>query len=207
MFGRKPFAGELDNLRSSNNFLKIVITAQLIVSIVMVLGWWRSVGNERTILVPPDLHKTVWVDSEKVSNEYLEEMAYFISSLVLNATPESIKYQGDTLLRYAAPETRGALKASIDTNAAKLSANSASTIFHPSSITFGEAQNAMKVLITGVLTTFVADKKVEDAQKTFLLEFVYRTGKVSLKTFKEVAQNDQFGEKSAVSDNSIFMQR
>ena len=85
--GKKPFGGEIDNLRSNNRFLRLVAAGQLLILIIMAAGWWRSVGNERTILVPPELHKTVWVDSEKVSKEYLEEMSYFIGSLILNASP------------------------------------------------------------------------------------------------------------------------
>ena len=204
---KKPFASEIDNLRYNNRFLRLMTLGLMSLVIIMALGWWRSVGNERTILVPPELHKTVWVDSEKVSKEYLEEMAYFMSSLILTASPDTVKYQGETLLRYVAPEARGAIKASIDNNTVKLAANSASTIFHPSNISFGDGQHAMKVVISGTLTTYVADKKVEDAHKTFLVEFLYRSGKVSLKTFKEVVQNDPFGDKSEVPNNSIFIQR
>ena len=65
----------------------------------------------------------------------------------------------------------------------------------------------MKVAITGVLTTFVSDKKVESVQKTFTLEFVYRTGKIFLKSFKEVNQNDPFDDKNSITNNSIFIQR
>lgn len=204
---KKPFASEIDNLRANNQFLRMMLAGTFLMMFIMAFGWWRSVGNERTILIPPEIHKTVWVDAEKVSNEYLEEMAYYISTLVLTVSPETVKYQGETLLRYAAPEARGALKTAVEMNAAKLAANSASTIFHPSSIAFGNGKNAMKVVITGVLSTFVADKKVEDAQKSFLVDFKYRSGKIFIVNLQEVASNDPFGDKSAVPDNSIFIQR
>lgn len=207
MFETKPFASEVDNLKLNNRFLRMTVAALLIMLIIVGIGLLRSMGNERTILVPPEFHKTVWVDSSTLSNEYLEEMAYYLSSLILTVTPETVKYQNDTLLRYSSPDIRGILKIALDNQALKLTANGASTIFHPSTIVFGDLKHPMSVVISGTLTTYIIDKKVGDSPKSFLVGFEYRSGKVSLKTFKEVNQNDPFGEKSAVTDNSIFIQR
>lgn len=204
---KTPFASELDNLRLNNRFLRLFVTGLMVLVIIMAMGWWRSVGNERTILVPPEFHKTVWVDSETVSDSYLEEMAYFMSSLVLNVTPESVHYQGEKLLSYSVPEERGALKIALDVNESKIVANSASTVFHPASIAVGKDKNAMKVSMTGGLSTFIGDKKIQDARKTFVASFAYRLGKVYLKSFKEAEQDDPFGEKNATPTSTIFIQR
>ena len=206
MFNKKPFASEIDNLKINNRFLRLITAGFMLISIILTFGLWRAIGNERTILVPPELHKTVWVDSQTVSNEYLEEMAYYMGSLLLTVTPETVKFQNETVLKYASPESRGALKLALDSSAVKIAGNSASTIFHPSSIQVGAGNNAMKVSISGVLVTFITDKKVGETSKSFMLAFEYRSGKIYLKTLKEVAQNDPFGEKSAVTDNSIFIQ-
>lgn len=208
MFNKKPYPAEIDNLRVNNRFLRIFLSVLLVVILMMTWALLRSMGNERTIIVPPDIHKSFWVNQETVSNEYLEQMAYFITGLMLTVTPETVKYQGDTLMKYVSPEMRGQMKTIIANNADKMTANSASTIFHPATLQFGDSNNKMKVVVTGVLTTFIADKKINDSSKTYLIAFAYRSGQISLQIFKEVLPNDPFNENSkpAADHNDIIIQ-
>ena len=52
----------------------------------------------------------VGIESERVSAEYLEQMAYFLLQLTLNVTPQSIDHQSRVLLQYAAPASYGELR-------------------------------------------------------------------------------------------------
>jgi conjugal transfer pilus assembly protein TraE len=66
--------------------------------------------NERTILVPPHITKTLWVEGGAVSKEYLEEMGLYVSKLLLDLSPLSFVYNHETLLRYTTPEAYGGFK-------------------------------------------------------------------------------------------------
>ena len=67
----------------------------------------RASGRERVVLLPPAVHKSFWVEQDRVSPEYLEQMGYFLLQLILNVTPQSIDHQSRLLLQYAAPAAAG----------------------------------------------------------------------------------------------------
>ena len=58
--------------------------------------------SHRETLVPPHINKTFWIDGEKVSPEYLEQMGLFVLQLAVNNTPSSVDYNNQVLLRYVA---------------------------------------------------------------------------------------------------------
>lgn len=186
----ETYKAEIDTATSMNRFLKLVTFMLATGLVLMALAVYHLAGRERTVLVPPTINKTFWVDADKVSGEYLQEMALFITHLDLDVTPESVGFQGETIVKYAAPETYGPLKASLAAYAAKIKKDGATTLFKPHDWAIDE-QN-MKVSINGNLATFIADKKVSDVQKSYLVEFAYRSGKIYVKSFQEVPLNDPF---------------
>lgn len=200
----KRFPADIDNLRSINKFLRLQAFVILLIALITSIGWYKSIGSERIVLVPPENKKTVWVDDQNVSNDYLEEMAYYMATQILNTTPETARYQGEKLMNYAAPEERGVLKMKIDENVTKIIAYGASTVFHPNSISIGSGKDALEVAMTGSMSTFIADKRVSEATKTFLIKFSYSSGKLHLKTFKEVNINDPFNESDSGNNGISF---
>jgi hypothetical protein len=79
--------------------------------------------------VPPAVHKTFWVESERVSSEYLEQMGYFLMQLTLNVTPQSVDHQAKVLLQYASPGASGELRTALLAAAERLKRDGASTVF------------------------------------------------------------------------------
>lgn len=186
----ETYKAEIDNLLSTNRFLKLVAFLLAIGLVLMTFAIYSLAGRERTVLVPPTINKTFWVDSDQVSGEYLLEMALFIAHLDLDVTPDSVGFQGETLIHYAAPETYGPLKASLAAYAEKIKKDGASTLFKPHDWAVDEKN--MKVSINGDLVTFIADKQVSHVQKSYLAEFAYRSGKIYVKSFQEAPLNDPF---------------
>ena len=78
----------------------------MLVNLVLALFAVRLSGHERIVIVPPNIHKTFWVESDRVSSEYLEQMGYFLLQLTLNVTPQSVDHQAKLLLPFSEPRIR-----------------------------------------------------------------------------------------------------
>lgn len=192
------FTAERDNQRAEILFMRIAVGG-LVLALLANAGASLSVaGSERTILVPPEVHQTFWVSGQKVSTEYLQEMAYWYSGLALNVTPHVADYQKNLFLKYAAPSEYGRLQAEFGARTEFIRKNNASTQFSPQSVMPDEA--AMKVALTGVLLTWVGDKKASEKQTTFVVGFRYLNGRLHVSEFKETSDQDPFGAASAATN-------
>lgn len=185
---------DLDSSRRTISYQKLIVLVSLALNLVTAVTAYRLIGLERVILVPPAIHKTFWVDSDKVSAEYLEQMGYFLLQLVLNVSPQSVDYQSKLLLQYAAPASYGEIKTSMAVVAERLKRDGASTVFSPRSLTTDE--RLLKVAVEGSLTTFIGDRRVSEANKAYLVELQYALGKLTIKSFKEVNANDPLDTKA-----------
>ena len=191
------FTSERDNQRAEILFMRIAVGG-LVLALLANAGASLSVaGSERTILVPPEVHKTFWVSGRKVSTEYLQEMAYWYAGLALNVTPRIADYQKDLFLKYAAPSEYGRLQAEYGARIEFIRKNNAATQFSPQSLMTDEA--AMKVALTGVLLTWVGDKKASEKQTTYVVGFSYLNGRLHVSEFKETSDQDPFGVGTGVA--------
>src|SRR5579872_7139368 len=66
--------------------------------------------REKIIINPPELKQGYWVEGDRFSNSYLEEMALFFTHLMLDVSESSVIPQGEVLLRYVSPESYGDFK-------------------------------------------------------------------------------------------------
>ena len=186
--------GNLDSSRRTIMLQAALLVGSIAVNLVTAATAYRLVGAERVIVVPPAVHKSFWVENDKVSAEYLEQMGYFLVQLALNVTPQSVDYQSRLLLQYAAPASYGEIKTAMTIVAERLKRDGASTVFSARSLTTDE--RALKVAIQGSLTTFIGDRRVSDVTKSYLVELQYAAGKLTIKSFKEVTVNDPLDTKS-----------
>jgi conjugal transfer pilus assembly protein TraE len=128
--------------------------------------------NERTILVPPHITKTLWVEGGAVSKEYLEEMGLYVSKLLLDLSPLSFVYNHETLLRYTTPEAYGALKKQLMDDGEHYTKLQLSTHFKPTEVKANPSK--LKVEVRGTLTSYVAGKEVRSSLETVSLQFTLR---------------------------------
>jgi conjugal transfer pilus assembly protein TraE len=180
----------LDASRATIAFQSILLIASVVVNILMVIALLKTVGNERTIIVPPNIQKSFWVDNEKVSGSYLEQMGTYIAYLVLNATPTTVDYQNNILMQYVAPAYYGQFDTDAKASAERLKRDNIAQVFLPNRVLIDEPNS--RVGITGTTSTYVNNAKVSDVRKGYLVEFIYREGKIYLKSFKEADANDPF---------------
>ena len=179
---------DVASARRATMFLVVLLVGSMLVNLVLAVFAARLAGHERIVVVPPTIHKTFWVESERVSSEYLEQMGYFLMQLTLNVTPQSVDHQAKVLLQYAAPASFGELRTALLTAAERLKRDGASTVFSPQDLTVDE--RALRVGVRGQLTTFISDRRVSDVSKGYAIELQYSGGRVFLKAFRETNPND-----------------
>ena len=128
--------------------------------------------KERTILVPPHITKTLWVEGGIVSKEYLEEMGLYMSKLLLDLSPTSFPYNHETLLKYATPEAYGALKKQLMDDGEEYTKLQLSTHFKPSEVSANPSK--LHVEVKGTLTSYVAGKEMSALPETVSMQFSLR---------------------------------
>jgi conjugal transfer pilus assembly protein TraE len=160
----------------------------MLVNLILALFAVRLSGHERIVVVPPNIHKTFWVESDRVSSEYLEQMGYFLMQLTLNVTPQSVDHQAKLLLQYAAPASFGELRTALLAAAERLKRDGASTVFSAQNLVVDE--RTLRVGVRGQLTTFISDRRVSEVSKAYAIELQYAGGRMFLKAFRETNPND-----------------
>ena len=119
---------DVASARRATMFLVVLLVGSMLVNLVLAVFAVRLAGHERIVVVPPTIHKTFWVESERVSSEYLEQMGYFLMQLTLNVTPQSVDHQAKVLLQYAAPAAFGGQRTALLAAAERLTRDGASTV-------------------------------------------------------------------------------
>ena len=178
--------GDLKDMRQRNRRLALAVAGLifgLLMSLVIIAN---LIGMERTIVVPPTIEKTFWVTKDRVSKEYLEQMASFIAWLILDVTPATIDWKKDILLNYVDPEQHGSLKSRQEVEAERLKRINASTFFLPQQLVANDQDQT--VAVRGRLRTQVNGQETATDTKAYLAEFQYVGGRVHLKAFKEISQ-------------------
>jgi conjugal transfer pilus assembly protein TraE len=179
---------DLAGARRASTLLAILLAVSMLATLLLAIHTLRQAGRERVVVVPPAIHKTFWVETERVSPEYLEQMGYFLAQLTLNVTPQSVEHQSRLLLQYAAPASWGELRTAMAANAERIKRDGASTVFSPQDLQVDE--RSQRVGLRGLLTTFISDRRVSEVSKGYAIELQYAGGRIFLKTFRETNPND-----------------
>lgn len=179
---------DIASARRATTFLVVLLAGSMLVNLVLAVFAVRAAGHDRVIVVPPTIHKTFWVEADRVSAEYLEQMGYFLMQLTLNVTPQGVDHQSKVLLQYAAPASFGELRTALLAAAERLKRDGASTIFSAQDLVVDE--RALRVGVRGQLTTFISDRRVSEVSKGYAIELQYTAGRIFLKAFRETNPND-----------------
>ena len=178
---------DLRSQRSANRALGLIVGGLVLSQLLLLAVIVSIVGSERTIIVPPNIDRKFWVTKDKASREYLEEMAGYVSWLVLDVTPSTVDWKRNVLLNWVAPDQHATMKSKMDLEADRLRTNNASTSFLIQQFTADEAKQS--VLITGRLRRQINGTDIGDPEtRAYLAQFQYAGGRVHIHSFKEVPE-------------------
>jgi conjugal transfer pilus assembly protein TraE len=181
---------DLKELRRRNRALGRAVSGLALALIVALLVILKIAGTERTVLVPPTIEKAFWVTGAHGSKDYLEQMASYFAYLILDVDPSTIDWKRDALLDWVSPDQHAAMKTRQDLEAERLKRMNGTTYFRPQQLVANEERQS--VVIRGRLRTQVNGQETSNETKAFLVEFDYAGGRATLKTFKEIP-NEQPG--------------
>ena len=179
---------DIASARRASALLVLLLACSMVANVMLAGFAMHMAKRERVVMVPPSINKTFWVESDRVSAEYLEQMAYFLLQLTLNVTPQSIDHQSRLLLQYAAPAAYGELRSVLAAAAERVKRDGASTVFSAQDLAVDE--RAQRVGVRGLLTTFISDRRVSEVSKGYAIELQYVGGRIFLKAFRETTPND-----------------
>ena len=171
----------------------LVVIATLLLANVALALRLATEQREQTIelQLPGALTQSAWVSSRAMSPEYLVDTGFFIAELALNVSPASAEHQLKLLKHYAAPEYAGALEQAYVQGAQRLRDENASTAFWPATYVVDPTGEA-RVAISGTLATYVGDKRISEAPKTYRIALRWARWRAALVEFAEVDAKQPF---------------
>jgi conjugal transfer pilus assembly protein TraE len=196
-------------LRASNRTLGAALVLMGLGLLVSLMAILSLIGNEKTVLVPPTIDRQFWVSRDQVSREYLEEMAGFLTFLVLNVSPGDVDWKRKVYLSYVAPDAYGDVRAKAEVEADRLRQNNASTTFLIQQLTASERDQS--VVVSGRLRRQVAGVDVgEPEHRSYEVNFKYAGGRVSVKAFRDITDELRVakmgGTKAAAAAANVGME-
>jgi conjugal transfer pilus assembly protein TraE len=180
----KEFSKDLSHRSGISVYVQITNVLLVVVIVFMSFALANANRTHRVTMVPPGITKTFWVEDEIASPEYLEQMGLFLLQLALNRHPLNAQSQIATLLKYVAPSSYGELKQQLDVEVKRQIESNISTIFHPTNVAVGQEKKIL--LVDGVLTTWIGEKKIKEEHRKYLINFDYSGGRMYIKAIKDV---------------------
>ncbi len=178
-------------LLSQRNILAAV--AALLLAIVFLQSIFLFFRSERIIISPPELHQRYWVEGDRFSEGYLEEMAVFYAHLLLDVSAETLLYQGEVALRAVDADSYSRIKTKLFADAAKLKKENVTSRFEPKTATV--SRDSLEVQLKGTMTHYVSGKNVSSFEETFVIRFSSVKGKLYIKDFALIdTKNKNFNE-------------
>lgn len=174
----------IQNLIKSRNGYLVLACGSITLNILMIIFMFFMVGRERVIIVPPDIQRSFWVTSGKVSPEYLSEMTLFLVSLGFNLTPSNVTLQHTVLLRYVDPDYYNTFKIKLIDVADKVKKEHITASFYPNDVKVDT--NKLIAQVSGDLQYTVGDVHLTPEHVTYQFGFNYRQGQLKITSFPEV---------------------
>jgi len=194
----KKLSNDLDAHLGVSRAMQAVLVTFMLSTVLLSLALLLHRDEERVVMLPPQIDKSFWVDRDDVAPELLQEMGLFLVQLAYNVSPSSVDYQSKALLRYASPEAYGALSNAASVTAARMKADSSSTVFLPRAYLQDKTPGAKAVAFIGDLQTYVTNNLVATRGVAIVVRFKYRNGRLYVDEMKEAKQDDPFETKPAV---------
>lgn len=156
----------------------------------VLLAFGLLTKRTTTMLEPPSRAQAIGMTGDRMDGAYLIEMGTYIAHLMLDATPTSIKWQQDLVLKWVHPSTYGDLQQRMAVAARRLSEANATTVFWPQQV--APDPDRQRVLLLGHVDTYVNGVKVNGSGRTvaYQASFESKGGRALLKDWLEAPLDD-----------------
>ena len=176
---RKYFKNEYDKLVAkeiANKTVSIILAIALSISTFTL---YKIYQEQKIVILPASVQKEFWVTSNHVSEAYLEQMGQFISTALLNVSPNSAKEQFELILNLAAPSFYQSLKFELENQKRYLLENGITSAFWAKSFKYEKDH----IVVQGNKNNIIGDKVVEKKSITLKIYFEVQNGRFYISSF------------------------
>lgn len=173
-------------LERNNRFLKILLVVVCFALCLAIGMAWTVLTQSRTHILPPVIQHEYWIGGSDANPAYLEDMSDYVLTRLLTVNPTNVDRNSQIILNMADPSGYPKLKTFLDASSARLKQEQISSIWSSRDY---KVTNTNTVVATGVLTTYLADKKVSDTPKSYQINFMIISGKLYVQKVAEYIAN------------------
>ncbi|MFB5616680.1 MAG: TraE/TraK family type IV conjugative transfer system protein [Nitrosopumilus sp.] len=171
-----------ENFRNNIQYLKfqrnVFSSLAFLMAIALsVISCFLFLREEKVIIIPHNLEKSVWVKGQTVSPSYLEQQALFLSQLLLSKTPSSTRDQNGELLRHTSPNFFGTLQEKLQIEEKMIREQGSSFVFFLK--TSEVFPDKMQVKLSGDRHVYLGGKVISCSKEECILSFKM-TGQIPL---------------------------
>ncbi len=186
------YLSEKANIKAENRLLRltvVVIGGAVLFNTFMIV---KALDYQKIVLVPFGLESRAVISSVSLDEAYVSAFTRNIASLAFSYTPGTARKQFDELLLYYDPEAFPEGKKTFYNLADKITDTRASAAFFITKITIDQERKRIELI--GVRRQFVDDRKIEDAQKTYWIDYKINVGKIAIMQISEAYQERAAGK-------------
>ena len=177
----------MTNFEHQRNMLLGLVSVLLVILVILSASLFFR--RERVIVLPPEVKREFWVEGNRFSPEYLEEMAVYFLHLALDVNQTTLTYNTEILTRYADVETANYLQEKYERDLKKLKENDASTTFEVKEVKVFPDSNVVHA--EGVLKHFIGSKCIKENPEVYAVSFKTYRGRLFFKEIKKVEESNE----------------
>lgn len=175
------FVQKASNLFVENRLIKFVIVVLALTVAFNSLMVFRAVKYQRVVLIPPQLTGTIEFVRGKPTDTYIRDISRRIVYLTTTYSPPTARQQFEELLPYYAPESYPEASKAWYSLASRVEESQVSSVFYLERIQLNESF----IEIFGNLKQYAGDTPIENASKTYLIDYRVQDGRFYIVSFKE----------------------
>lgn len=167
----------------------LLLLCVILLLIVFLLAVCVTKKDTNVVLIPSNLDNKISISSGKPHNDYLEAITRDVINTLLNLTPNNVDYAEKVVLSYSNGKSYGILKNQFNEIKNDVISKKISTTFYPISIY--PDNKKLTVLVEGILYNYLGQKEVSKATKQYEIKYEYKTGRLTILSFKEILNNSE----------------
>lgn len=177
----------MTNYQYQRNVLLGLCSILLILLLLISLSLFMK--SERIIVLPPEVRQEFWVEGNRFSPEYLEEMAVYFLHLSLDVNQNTLPYNTEILMRYADSGAANYLREKFERDLSKLKQNDAATSFAVKEVNVFSDKNIVRV--TGILYRYFGTKIIREEEETYEVQLKTYRGRLFFNHIKKLNKRSE----------------
>ena len=169
--------------KAENRLLKFFIIVIGAVTLINTVVMMKALNYQKVVILPPNLETKTVISGDSLDEIYVSTFARYISSLAFSYTPATARKQFDELLILYGPEGFPAGKTTFYNLADKVWQTQVTQMYYIARIKVNTQKK--RIELEGTRRQYIDDRKVEDGNKNYFIEYAVDNGKFRVVSITE----------------------